>query len=171
MQILHFLHRKELPVWGKSKIGLLTILFCVCLPVSLSAASLADGCSIQQAGLKTTITVQLDQWNILKKELIAQENDLNQLKLKLKMLRSTSSEQIQLLKDLQNELSKTKEDLQNANSSLTECKNELETSRQSLEILKVQIRKLEKKQTVTRRQRDVYATLFALLVSAAIARR
>ena len=162
-------------MWGKSKIGLLTILFCVCLPVSLSAASLADGCSIQQAGLKTTITVQLDQWNMLKKELIAQENDLNQLKLKLKMLRSTSSEQIQLLNDLQNELSKTKEDLQNANSSLTECKteckNELETSRQSLEILKVKIRKLEHQQTVTRRQRDVYATLFAVSVGAAIARR
>ena len=157
-------------MWGKSKIGLLTILFCVCLPVSLSAASLADGCSIQQAGLKTTITVQLDQWNMLKKELIAQENDLNQLKLKLKMLRSTSNEQIQLLNDLQNELSKTKEDLQTANSSLTECKNELETSRQSLEILKVQIRQLAHKQTVIRRQRDVWAGLFGIALTSAILR-
>lgn len=146
-------------MWEKLKIGFVITMLCVSLPSSLSAASSVAGYTIQPAEQKTTITMPISQWTELKQELTAQENDLTQLKLKLKMLRSTSSEQIQLLNDLQNELSKTKEDLQNANSSLAECKNELETSRQSLEILKVQIRQLAHKQTVTRRQRDVWEGL------------
>lgn len=101
----------------------------------------------------------------------AQENDLTQLRIKLKMLKGNSTEQIKQLDELSRQLAQTKQSLMSVQVSLTECKNELETSRQSLEILKVQIRKLEKKQTVTRRQRDVYATLFALSVAAAIARR
>lgn len=155
---------------NSKKLLLITGLMLVCLSLpSLQLQSATLYTTVPES--EQTIVMSMSQWNELKQELIAQENDLNQLKLKLKMLRSTSSEQIQLLNDLQNELSKTKEDLQNANSSLTECKNELETSRQSLEILKVKIRKLEHQQTVTRRQRDVYATLFAVSVGAAIARR
>ena len=101
-------------MWRTLKIGLLTILFFVCLPVSLYAASSVDGSSIQQAEQPMTMTVRLDQWNTLKKELIAQENDLGQLKQKLQMLKSTLSEQMQLLENLQNELNATKK-------SLTEC--------------------------------------------------
>lgn len=157
-------------MWRTLKIGLLTILFFVCLPVSLYAASSVDGCSTQQAGQKTTIVVQLDQWNMLKTELIAQENDLSQLKLKLKMLRSTSSEQMKLLNDLQHELNKTKEDLQNANNSLTKCQSALQESKKSLQILKEQIQALEHKQVVTRRQRDAYALLAAISLGSVFAR-
>lgn len=157
-------------MWDHLKIGFLTILFCVCLPVYSSAASLVDGSSIQQAEQSMTITVRLDQWNTLKKELIAQENDLSQLKQKLQMLKSTSGEQMQLLENLQNELSATKKALQNANSSLTECQNALTESKASLQILKNQIKALEHKQVVTRRQRDVYALVAAISLGSVIAR-
>lgn len=63
-----------------------------------------------------TITMQLTQWNKLKQDLIAQENDLTQLKQKLKQLKSTSSEQMQLLENLQSELNATRQSLMNANN-------------------------------------------------------
>ena len=157
-------------MWDHLKIGFLTIMFCACLPVYSSAASLVDGSSIQPAEQSMTITVRLDQWNTLKKELIAQENDLSQLKQKLQMLKSTSGEQMQLLENLQNELSATKKALQNANSSLTECQNALTESKASLQILKNQIKALEHKQVVTRRQRDVYALVAAISLGSVIAR-
>lgn len=87
------------------------------------------------------------------------------------MLRSTSSEQMKLLENLQNELNATQKNLTNASVSLTECQNALKESRESLQTLKKQIKQMEHKQTVMRRQRDVYATLFALSVGGVIARR
>ena len=158
-------------MWKRLKIGLMIILCFVYLP-SLSAYASSDGgCSTQTAGQPMTITMQLTQWNTLKQELIEQENDLTQLKQKLQMLKSTSSEQLQLLENLQSELNATRQNLMNANISLTECRNELEKSKASLETLKVQIRKLEHKQTVTRRQRDVWAAIAALSLGGVIARR
>ena len=69
-----------------------TIMLCV-YPLSYSsAASSGDGYTIQPVGQPMTITMQLTQWNKLKQDLIAQENDLTQLKQKLKQLKSTSSE-------------------------------------------------------------------------------
>ena len=109
-----------------------------------------------------TITMQLTQWNTLKQELIEQENDLTQLRQKLKMLKSTSSEQMQLLENLQSALNATRQSLMNANVSLTECRNELEKSKAFLETLKVQIKAMEHKQVVMRRQRDAYALGFIL---------
>ena len=109
-----------------------------------------------------TITMQLTQWNTLKQELIEQENDLTQLKQKLKLLKSTSSEQMQLLEKLQSELNATRQSLMNANISLTECRNELGKSKALLETLKVQIKAMEHKQVVMRRQRDEYALGFVL---------
>lgn len=74
-----------------------TIMLCV-YPLSYSsAASSGDGYTIQPVGQPMTITMQLTQWNKLKQDLIAQGNDLTQLKQKLKQLKSTSSEQMQLL--------------------------------------------------------------------------
>ncbi len=70
---------KELPVWKRLKVGLMIILCFVYLP-SLSAYASSDGgCSTQTAGQPMTITMQLTQWNKLKQDLIAQENDLTQL--------------------------------------------------------------------------------------------
>lgn len=162
MQNLHFLHRKELPVWKRLKVGFMIILCFVCLP-SLSAYASSDGgYSIQTAEQPMTITMQLTQWNKLKQDLIEQENDLIQLKQKLKLLKSTSSEQLQLLENLQSELNATRQNLMNANISLTECRNELEKSKASLETLKVEIKAMEHKQVVMRRQRDAYALGFVL---------
>lgn len=125
-----------------------TIMLCV-YPLSYSsAASSGDGYTIQPAEQKRTITMPLSQWNELKQELIEQENDLTQLRQKLKMLRSTSSEQIQLLENLQSELNATRQSLMNANVSLTECRNELEKSKASLETLKQEIKQMEHKQVV-----------------------
>ncbi len=158
-------------MWNKVKVGLVITMLCVSLPSSLSAASSVAGYTIQPAGQPMTITMQLTQWNTLKQELIEQENDLTQLRQKLKMLRSTSSEQMKLLESLQNELDETQKNLTTANVSLTECQNALKESRESLQTLKAQIKQMEHKQAVMRRQRDVYATLFALSVGAVIARR
>lgn len=142
-----------------------TIMLCV-YPLSYSsAASSGDGYTIQPAGQPMTITMQLTQWNELKQELTEQENDLTQLRQKLKMLKSTSSEQMQLLENLQSELNATRQNLTNANASLIECRNELEKSKASLETLKVQIKAMEHKQVVMRRQRDAYAFGFALSVA------
>ena len=158
-------------MWEKSKNLWLIILLTLSLSASAYFSSSAAGGSIPQIEPPTTITMPLNQWNELKKELIAQENDLIQLKQKLKLLKSTSSEQLQLLENLQSELNATRQNLMNANISLTECRNELEKSKASLETLKVQIRKLEHKQTVTRRQRDVWAAIAALSLGGVIARR
>lgn len=93
-----------------------TIMLCV-YPLSYSsAASSGDGYTIQPAGQPMTITMQLTQWNKLKQDLIAQENDLTQLKQKLKQLKSTSSEQMQLLESLQSVLNTTRQRLMNANN-------------------------------------------------------
>lgn len=158
-------------MWNKLKIGLVTTMLCV-YPLSyLSAASSGDGYTIQPVGQPMTITMQLTQWIELKQDLIEQENDLTQLRQKLKMLKSTSSEQMQLLENLQSELNATRQNLTNANVSLTECRNELEKSKASLETLKVQIRAMEHKQIVLRRQRDVWAAIAALSLGGVIARR
>ena len=156
-------------MWNKLKIGLVITMLCVSLPSSLSAASSVDGYTIQPAEQKTTITMPLSQWNELKQELTAQENDLNLLKVKLKMLNVSSNEQIKQLDILSTQLEQTKSSLMSAQVSLTECQRELETSRRSLEMLKQQIKQMQHKQTVTRRQRDVWAGLFgATLVSVLI---
>ena len=55
--------------------------------------------------------------------------------------------------------------------SLTECRNELEKSKASLETLKVQIKAMEHKQVVLRRQRDVWAAIAALSLDGVIVRQ
>ena len=104
----------------------------------------------------------------VEQELTEQTIELNQLRQKLKMLRSTSGEQIKLLESLQNDLSKTQENLMSANVSLTACRNELKESRASLQTLKNQIKNLKHKQEVTRRQRDTWAALCGLVLVASV---
>ena len=58
----------------------------------------------------------------------------------------------------------------NATTSLTEVKKELQESRLLLEELKKEIKKMEHKQAVIRRQRDIYAGLFTITMGTAIAR-
>ena len=158
-------------MWGKLRNLSKIILLTSSLVLLSSFSCLAAGAYTPLAEQKTTITMSLNQWNELKQELTEQNLELEQLRRKLKMLKSTSSEQMKLLENLQNELNATRKNLTNASVSLTECQNALKESRESLQTLKVQIQAMEHKQVVLRRQRDVYATLFALSLGRVIARR
>ena len=159
-------------MWRKlrnlSKIILLTS--SLVLLSSFSCLGAGAGAYTPLAEQNTTIVMSMTQWNELKQELTEQENDLSLLRQKLKMLKSTSSEQMKLLESLQSELNATRQSLMNANVSLTECRNELEKSKASLETLKAQIKAMEHKQVVLRRQRDVWAAI-ALSLGGVIARR
>lgn len=144
---------------------LLGLLFCYCLQVS------ADGSITNQAEPKQTITISMTDWNELKTESATQSLELNQLKQKLNMLKLDSGEQMKQLEKLQKELEETQVSLTIANQSLNDVKNDLTESRTSLEELKNKIKKIEHKQAVIRRQRDIYAGLFVITVGVAIARR
>ena len=159
-------------MWEKSKTLLKIMVLTFCLSLSLPwLSSAADMITTSEAGPRTTIVMSTEQWTTLKQELTEQTIELNQLRQKLKMLRSTSGEQMQLLENLQSELNATRQSLMNANVSLTECRNELEKSKASLETLKAQIRAMKHKQVVIRRQRDVWAAIAALSLGGVIARR
>ena len=158
-------------MWGKSRRLLKITSFTLSASLLLSFSCLAAGSYTPPTGQQTTIVMSMSQWNELKQELIEQENDLTQLRQKLKMLKSTSSEQMKLLENLQSELNETQKNLTTASISLTECQNALKESRESLQTLKVQIKQMEHKQTVIRRQRDVWAAIAALSLGGVIARR
>ena len=159
-------------MWEKLKTLLKIMVLTFCLSLSLPwLSSAADMITTSEAGPRTTIVMSTEQWTTLKQELTEQTIELNQLRQKLKMLKSTSSEQMKLLENLQNELNATQKNLTNASVSLTECQNALKESRESLQTLKVQIKQMEHKQTVLRRQRDVWAAIAALFLGGVIARR
>lgn len=158
-------------MWEKSRILSRVILLTLSFSALVSFLSSAAGSYTPPIGPQTSIVISMSQWNELKQELTEQNLELAQLRQKLKMLRSTSSEQIKLLESLQNELNETQKNLTNASTSLTECQNALKESRESLQTLKKQIRVMEHKQTVLRRQRDIYAGLLALSLGGVIARR
>lgn len=138
--------------------------FCYCLQVS------AAGSTTNQAEPKQTIMISITNWNELKTEFTAQSLELNQLRQKLIMLKMDSGEQMQQLEKLQKELEETQVLLTNANQSLNDVKKDLSESRTSLEELKNKIKKLEHKQAVIRRQRDIYAGLLVITVGTVIAR-
>lgn len=143
---------------------LLGLSFCYCLQVS------AAGGTMNQAEQKQTIMISMTDWNELKTEFTAQSLELNQLRQKLIMLKMDSGEQMKQLSKLQKELEETQISLTNANQSLNDVRNDLTESRTSLEELKNKIKKMEHKQAVIRRQRDLYAGLFIITVGAVIAR-
>ena len=140
------------------------LLFC-CVQVS------ADGGTTNQAEPKQTITMSMADWNELKTEWAGQKLDLTQLRQKFTMLTLNSEEQLNQLEVLQIKLERTEKSLMNATTSLTEVKEELQESRLLLEELKNKIKKMEHKQAVIRRQRDIYAGLFVITVGVVIARR
>lgn len=158
-------------MWEKSRRLLKITSLTLSASLLLSFSCLAAGSYTPLAEQNTSISMSMSQWTELKQELIEQENDLTQLRQKLKMLRSTSSEQMKLLENLQIELNATQKNLTNASVSLTECQNALKESRESLQTLKVQIQAMEHKQVVLRRQRDVWAAIAALSLGGVIARR
>lgn len=144
---------------------LLGLSFCYCLQVS------ADGGTMNQAEPKQTITMSIADWNELKTEWAGQKLDLTQLRQKFTMLTLNSEEQLKQLEVLQIKLERTEKSLMNATTSLTEVKEELQKSRLLLEELKNKIKKMEHKQAVIRRQRDIYAGLFVITAGAVFSRR
>lgn len=143
---------------------LLELSFC-CVPVS------ADGGTMNQAEPRQTITMSISDWNELKTELRGLKTDLALERQKLTMLKLDSSEQMQQLEMLQIQLNETQQSLMIAKISMTEAQHELNGLKVSLEGLRNKIKKLEHKQAVIRRQRDMYAGLLVITVGAVIARR
>ena len=149
-------------------------IIAICLSLGLSSCCVqvsADGGTTQTAEPRQTITISMTDWNELKTESATQSLELNQLKQKLIMLKLDSGEQMKQLEKLQKELKETQISLTNANQSLNGVRNDLTKSRTSLEELKNKIKKLEHKQAVIRRQRDIYAGLLVITVGTVIARR
>lgn len=126
----------------------------------------------------TSITMSMTQYNQLKAIISRQDSRLEMLQQKLTLLKNNSVSASSELAESQNELNKlkaelttTQKSLENAKISLTQAEETLKKQEESLQTLTKQIKEMEHKQTVLRRQRDVYATLFALSVGAVIARR
>lgn len=125
---------------------------------------------MNQAEPRQTITMSIADWNELKTEFNRLKNDLAMERQKLTMLKLDSSEQIQQLERLQIQLDETQQSLMNAKISMIEAQHELNGLKILLEGLKNKIKKLEHKQAVIRRQRDIYAGLLVIIVGTVIAR-
>ena len=162
----------------KLKIGCLIIMCWAFLPLCSLSAALLDGYSTQPVEQKTTITMSLTQYNQLKEIIERQDNRLEMLQSQLNMLKNNSVSASNELTESQNELNKLKEELmttqeslENARLSLTQAEEMLKKQEESLNLLTKQIKAMEHKQTVLRRQRDVWAAIAALSVGAVIVRR
>lgn len=149
------------------------VIIAICLLLGLSSCCVqvsADGGTMNQAEPRQTITMSTSQWNLLKTEFNGLKNDLAMERQKLTMLKLDSSEQIQQLERLQIQLDETQQSLMNAKISMIEAQHELNGLKILLEGLKNKIKKLEHKQAVIRRQRDIYAGLLVITVGTVIAR-
>ena len=147
-------------------------IIAICLSLGLSSCCVqvsADGGSMNQAEPRQTITMSTSQWNSLKTEFRGLKTDLALERQKLTMLKLDSNEQMQQLERLQIQLDETQQSLMNAKISMIEAQHELNGLKVLLEVLKHKIKKLEHKQAVIRRQRDIYAGLFVITVGAVIA--
>ena len=165
-------------MWGKYR-NFVKITLSMCLCVSLSCfLSLAAGAYTPPTEPPTTITMSLTQYNRLKQIIETQDNRLEMLQQKLTLLKNNSVSASSELTESQNELSKlraelttTQESLESAKISLTQAEEILKKQEISLEILTKEIKSMEHKQTVTRRQRDVWAAIAALSLGGVIIRR
>lgn len=154
-----------------------TLSMCLCLSLSCFL-SLGVGAYTPQTEQKTTIVMSMTQYNQLKAIISRQDSRLEMLQQKLTLLKNNSGEASKELTESQNELSKlrseltaTQKSLENAKISLTQAEETLQRQEASLQTLTKEIKSMEHKQTVMRRQRDVYATLFVLSLGGVIARR
>ena len=155
----------------------ITLSMCLCASLSCFL-SLDVGASTLPTEPQTTIVMSMTQYNQLKEIISRQDHRLTQLQTKLTLLKSNSTtasgelEKSQTeLTALRSELTATQKLLENAKISLVQAEETLKKQEASLQTLTKQIKEMEHKQTVIRRQRDVYATLFALSVGAVIAWR
>lgn len=118
-----------------------------------------------------TVMIQLSQYNRLQTIITQQEMTLTQLQDRLMLLKSSSTEQQQLLIDLQNQLQDCKTQLQETRLSLTSAKNSLtkadetlQRQDKSLQTLTTQIKSMEHKRAVIKRQRDTWAIAAGVLL-------
>ena len=144
----------------------------------LSFSCWASGAYTPQTVQSTNIVMSMTQYNRLKQIIEAQDNRLTQLQEKLNLLKSNSTEASKELIESQNELNRlkgeltaTQKSLESARISLTQAEEILKKQEISLEILTKEIKSMEHKQTVIRRQRDVWAAIAALSLGGVIARR
>lgn len=165
-------------MWRKLRNLSKIILLTSSLVLLSSFSCLGAGAYTPLAEQNTTIVMSMTQYNRLKQIIEAQDSRLTQLQSKLNLLKSNSGEASRELEKSQNqlnvlksELTETQKSLESARISLVQAEEILKKQEISLQILTKEIKALEHKQTVIRRQRDVYATLFALSVGAVIARR
>ena len=151
----------------------------MCLCVLLSCfLSLDVGAYTQPTEQSTNIVMSMTQYNQLKEIISRQDSRLEMLQQKLTLLKNNSVSASSELEKSQNQLTKLKEELkitqeslESARLSLTQAEETLQRQEESLNLLTKQIKEMEHKQTVLRRQRDVWAAIAALSVGAVIARR
>ena len=165
-------------MWGKSRSLSKIILLTSSLVLLSSFSCLASGSYTLPAEPQTTITMSPTQYNQLKAIIERQDNRLEMLQSKLNMLKNNSTKASKELIESQNELNRLKEELtatqkslERAKISLTQAEEILKRQEASLQTLTKQIKEMEHKQTVLRRQRDVWAAVAALSLGGVIARR
>lgn len=137
----------------------------------LSFSCLAAGVSIPPTEQSTNIVMSMTQYNRLKQIISRQDSRLTQLQEKLNLLKSNSAEASNELEKsqtelttLRNELTETQQSLESAKLSLRQAEEILKKQEASLKQLTKEIKQMEHKQTVMRRQRDVYALLSCVLL-------
>lgn len=165
-------------MWEKYR-NFVRITLSMCLCASLSCfLSLDVGAYTPPTEPQTSIVMSMTQYNRLKQIIEAQDSRLEMLQQKLALLKNNSGEASKELIASQNELNRlkgelitTQKSLESARISLAQAEQTLRRQDQSLQTLTKEIKSLEHKQTVTRRQRDVYAGLLALSLGGVIARR
>lgn len=165
-------------MWEKYR-NFVKITLSMCLCVLLSCfLSLGVGAYTPPTEPQTTIVMSMTQYDRLKQIIEAQDNRLEMLQQKLTLLKNNSGEASRELEKSQNqlnvlksELTETQKSLENARISLTQAEETLKKQEASLQTLTRQIKEMEHKQTVLRRQRDVWAVMAALSVGAVIVRR
>ena len=148
---------------NSKKLLLITGLMLVCLSLpSLQLQSATLYTTVPES--EQTIMMSKPQYERLKQIIRELQTELNQQEQKLTLLQQNSaeasSELIKAQKELneqKNELEKTRELLKSAKMDLNEAENSLAKQKTSLMQLTSQIKQMEHKQTVLRRQRDVWA--------------
>lgn len=148
---------------NSKKLLLITGLMLVCLSLpSLQLQSATLYTTVPES--EQTIVMSKPQYERLKQIIRELQTELNQQERKLTLLQQNSaeasSELIKAQKELneqKNELEKTRELLKSAKMDLNEAENSLAKQKTSLMQLTSQIKQMEHKQTVLRRQRDVWA--------------
>ena len=165
-------------MWGKYMNFVKITSLTLSASLLLSFSCLASGSYTLPAEQQTTIVMSMTQYNQLKAIIERQDNRLTQLQEKLNLLKSNSTtasrelmESENQLTALRRELTETQKSLESARISLAQAEEILKRQEASLQTLTKEIKSMEHKQTVLRRQRDVWAAIAALSLGGVIARR